>query len=367
MSVARTSLIAELETAIQNGTKSERIDTLRRITDLFLCTHDRLSEDQVDVFDEVIGHLVKRIETRALVELSERLSPIENAPIAVIQTLARDDEITVAGPVLINSTRLSTTDLVEIASTKGQGHLLAISGRRSLAEPVTDMLVKRGDLQVHRKLAASPDARFSEFGLSRLVKHATSDDTLTEKLGLRLDLPVHLLRELLAKAREIVRAKLLSLAPPDHRDEISKVLSDIDGEVLDGLRRAPDFDLARRVVHKMQVEGELDEIALLQFVKRSCYAESVMALSQMCGTPHDIIDKIMQSERREALIIPCRAASLSWTTVRALLQSMSGGLVAPDELEQLKSDFAKLSPPTAQRVLRFWCVQKAAGKDRFTT
>lgn len=365
MSVSRTSLIAELETAVQTGSKAERIDTLRRITDLFLSTQDRLTDDQVDVFDEVIGHLVKRMETRALIELSERISPIENAPIGVIQSLARDDEIAVAGPVLINSARLSTSDLVEIASTKGQGHLLAISGRRALAEPVTDVLIRRGDLQVHRKLAASPDARFSEAGLSRLVKCAEADDLLTERLGLRLDLPLHLLRQLLAKAREIVREKLLRLAPPGHRDDISQVLSNIDSEMMDGLPQPPDFDLARRVVHKMQVEGDLDEIALLQFVKRSCYAEAIMALSQMCATPHGIIDRIVQSDRREAMIIPCRAAALSWTTVRALLQYISRGLVAPDELEQLKADYAKLSPTTAQRVLRFWCVQKAAGKDGF--
>jgi hypothetical protein len=58
---------------------------------------------------------------------------------------------------------------------------------------------------------------------------------------------------------------------------------------------------------------------------------------------------------------------MSWTTVRALLQSISHGRVSPDELESLKADYAKLSPTTAQRVLRFWCVQKAAGKDGFST
>ena len=367
MTIARASLIAELEGAIQSGSKSERIDTLRRITDLFLSTQDRLNAEQVDVFDEVIGHLVKRMETRALAELSERLSPIENAPIGVIRSLARDDEIAVAGPVLLNSTKLSNSDLLEIANTKGQNHLLAISGRRALADMVTDALIQRGDVQVHRKLASSSDARFSEDGMSRLVKHAAADDTLTEKLGLRLDLSVHLLRQLLEKACDIVREKLLRLAPPDHRDEIKKVLSDIGSDVLDGLPPSPNFDLARRVVHKMEVDGELDEIALLQFVKGSRYAESIMALSQLCATPHEIIDKIVKSDRREAIIIPCRAAALSWTTVRAMLHYLSQGLVSPDELEQLKGDYAKLSPMTAQRVLRFWCVQKAAGKDGFQT
>ena len=70
MSRAGASLIAELESAVQSGTKTERVDTLRRITDLFLSTQDRLSAEQIDVFDEVIGQLGKQIETRALVELS---------------------------------------------------------------------------------------------------------------------------------------------------------------------------------------------------------------------------------------------------------------------------------------------------------
>ena len=363
MSIARTSLIADLEIAIQSGSKSERIETLRRITDLFLTTQDRLNAEQIDVFDEVIGHLVRRMETHALAELSERLSPIENAPVGVVQRLARDDEIAVAGPVLINSARLSNSDLVEIASTKGQGHLLAISGRRELAETVTDVLIERGDLQVHRKLASSADARFTEGGMSNLVKSAENDDTLTEKLGLRIDLPLHLLRQLLEKAREIVRERLLRLAPPDHRDEIRQVLLSIDGKILDDVQAVPNFDLARRIVHKMHVDGELDEIALLQFVKGARYAEAIMALAQLCATPHDIIEKIVQSDRREAIIIPCRAASLSWTAVRAILQYISRTPISPDELENLKADYARLSPMTAQRVLRFWCVQKAAGKD----
>jgi uncharacterized protein (DUF2336 family) len=365
MSATRRSLISELEGAIQKGSKAERIDTLRRITDLFLATSDRLNVEQIDVFDEVIGHIVKRMEARALAELSERLAPIEKAPIGVIRSLARDEEIAVAGPVLSASTRLTNDDLVEIASTKGQAHLLAISGRRALAESVTDVLVRRGDLQVHRKLAASPDAQFSDDGMSRLVRHAEKDDLLTEKLGLRLDLPLHLLRELLAKASEIVREKLMRFAPASHRDDIKEILAKLGQQVIDELPAAPDFDLARRIVHKMHVDGELDEVALLQFVKRERYAESVMALSQMCATPHDILHRLFQSDRNEALIVPCRAAGLSWTTVRAFLVSVSDRHLPPNELEELKSDYARLSQTTAQRVLRFWCVQKAAGKETF--
>ena len=63
----------------------------------------------------------------------------------LVRRLAKDDDIAVAGPVLTQSPRLPETDLVEIAKTKSQAHLLAISGRTGIAEAVTDVLVRRGD------------------------------------------------------------------------------------------------------------------------------------------------------------------------------------------------------------------------------
>ena len=86
-------------------------------------------------------------------ELSARLAPAEHAPFEVVQHLARDNEIAVAGSVLTGSNILRTSDLVEIASTKGQDHLLAISGRENLPEAVTDVIVDRGESRVIRKLA----------------------------------------------------------------------------------------------------------------------------------------------------------------------------------------------------------------------
>ena len=54
---ASHSLISELENAIESGSKDKRVDTLRRITDLFVSDADRLNDLQIDVFDDVLGHL----------------------------------------------------------------------------------------------------------------------------------------------------------------------------------------------------------------------------------------------------------------------------------------------------------------------
>jgi uncharacterized protein (DUF2336 family) len=135
MSNSTLAVIGELESALKDGSSAKRIETLRRVTDLFLDDADRLNEQQVKIFDDVLMHLIERIETKALVQLDSALAPVDNAPIEVIWRLADDDHIEVAGPVLVRSARLSDDDLVRIAERKSQQHLLAISGRASLVRP----------------------------------------------------------------------------------------------------------------------------------------------------------------------------------------------------------------------------------------
>jgi hypothetical protein len=63
------SIIAELEDAVKNGSSEKRVDTLRQVTNLFLHDGERLSDDQVKVFDDVLCLLITRVESRARAEL----------------------------------------------------------------------------------------------------------------------------------------------------------------------------------------------------------------------------------------------------------------------------------------------------------
>ena len=63
------SIIAELEDAVRGGSSAKRVETLRQVTDLFLNDGERLNDDQVKVFDDVLCLLIARVETRAKAEL----------------------------------------------------------------------------------------------------------------------------------------------------------------------------------------------------------------------------------------------------------------------------------------------------------
>jgi len=361
---AQQSLIVELEEAIQSGSSEKRVETLRRVTDLFLNDSDRLNEAQIGLFDDVLCHLIKRMETKALVELSEHLAPVDNSPIEVIRRLARSEEITVAGPVLTQSVRLTTSDLVEIAGSQSQQHLLAISGRRQLEEAVTDVLIDRGDREIVHRLARNAGARFSETGFTTLVRNAETDESLAEKLGLRLDIPLRLLRDLLLKATEAVRARLVSLAPPETRDEIQRVLAKISNEVTREATASRDFTQAQLGILAMKKEGRLDEAALLEFANRRLYEQMVAALSMLSSSSIDLIASLMKGARSNGLLVPCKAAGLEWPTVSAILCNRFAHHTMSDaDLALAKEDFLRLSQPSAQRILRFWQIRSKTTKE----
>jgi Uncharacterised protein conserved in bacteria (DUF2336) len=365
MAKAQDSLITELEHATHSGSPDQCIETLRRVTDLFMAGADRFTEDQVLLFEDVLGFLIQRIETRARAELSTRLALVGNAPIRVIRCLALDDEIMVAEPVLAGSPRLTGADLVQIARTKGQGHLLAISGRTHLDEAVTDILLDRGNRDVIHKLAQNSGARFSHAGFTTLVVKAENDDSLAEAVGLRLDVPKELFEQLLLQATKTVRSRLLSLAPPETQREIRRVLTLVSKEIGWEVTAPRDLTRAQQAVMEKHRNGALHETALMEYAKAHKYDELVAALSLLCSAPLDVIDSLMGSPRNDGLLIPCRVAKLSWPTVDTILDNrFVHHSLTPYDREKLSADYKRLSQATAQRVLDFWQARPAEAQQR---
>ena len=357
------SIIAELEDALRSGSSERRVETLRQVTNLFLHDVQRLSEDQVKVFDDVLCILVARVESRARAELSARLAPIDCAPFEVVQHLARDEEIAVAGCVLANSSRLRTSDLVEIASTRGQDHLLAISGRVNLPEAVTDVIVERGERKVIRKLADNASARFSDAGYSGIIARADADDELTEILGLRVDLPLKLLPDLLRRATDAVRARLMAMAPPEIQEEIKRVLKAIASAAQHDASLARDFGRAEQQVKVMKDRNELNDAAVIKFAEAKKFDEVAASLAILNSVPTEMMARLLEGPRSDLILIPCKSAGLNWLTVKAILSNRTVQQpISEATLNLAWKDFGKLSTETAQRTLRFWQVHNKLEK-----
>jgi uncharacterized protein (DUF2336 family) len=189
MSELAAALLTELDATLARVTPSRRLAMLRQMTDLYLSAAGLYTEEQTAVFDTLIKRLTQGVETRALVELSSRLAAMDSAPADTVVRLSSDDNPAVAAPVLEKSTVLTDGDLVGVAKTKSQGHLLAIAGRKHIADVVTDVLVERGNPAVKRKVTANGGAALSENSFARLISDARGDKDLAGMVKQRTDVP----------------------------------------------------------------------------------------------------------------------------------------------------------------------------------
>jgi uncharacterized protein (DUF2336 family) len=359
--VPAESLLDELQTTLAHGTVARRVETLRRVTDLFINGAMEYSDAQIGVFDDVFQCLIQHIEVSARALLSSRLAPIDTAPPRTIRSLAFDDLIEVAGPVLSQSGRLDDETLIELARSKSQAHLLAISSRKSLSDVVTDVLVLRGNDEVIQSTVNNAGAEISERGLTRLVNRAEGDDNLATCLGLRPAMPRHLYLTLLAKASATVRQRL-EAAHPAQAGEIPNAVR----EATRRARIAPSAisqqtAVAHALVKSLYEDGRLDEHQVTQFAEAGKFDETNAAIAALANIPVTIVEGMMVETRSEGIMILAKVSGMSWSTVRAIID-MRDDLVGgePTDLQACRDTYERLRPSTAQQVLRFHRMQQAA-------
>ena len=348
------SLIPELDDIVGHGDPKRRADAARRVSELFLQGAANFRSDHVALFDGVLTNLVPHADIAARAELAERLSLLANAPRGLVGQLAHEDEIAIAGPLLRRSPVIDEQMLVEIASAKGQGHLLAITERPTLSSDLTDVIVRLGDRNVVRRAAGNAGAAFSADGYSTLIKRAGQDGVLTIRLGQRDDLSPAQLKDLLAGSIDVIRRRMFQVVKPERQTAIKQAMTALSGVTERAERR--DFEAAQRTILKLHCDGALGEGALLNFAKAFKYEETVAALAAMTCIKIETLDRLIGGDRYDPILIAGKTLGLEWTTVRALIMLRLGPnrTASLAETENARVNFTRLMPSTAERVMRFW-------------
>ncbi|TYL78960.1 DUF2336 domain-containing protein [Bradyrhizobium cytisi] len=356
-------LIDQLETTLASPELSKRAELLRHVADLFVFGSGKFTEGQIDLFDEVMSTLLQNIECAARATFGSRLSRLPDAPPRTIRLLAFDDAPEVAAPVLEHSPRLDEVTLAENARTRSQDHLLAIAGRSQLTEPVTDVLVQRGNNDVAVRTAGNGGARFSPQGMSMLVKRARDNGALAMCIWSRPDIPRETLLKLFVHASEMVRCKL-EAADPRRAVLIRSAVAEASDE-LQMTARVGSSGHARAMaeVRSLHSGGILDEARVLGFIGERNFDKTAIALSLMSDLPIGAIERALVRSEPEQILILAKAIGLSWDTTKAILTFQRGS--APEakaRLEQCFASFFRLKPNTAKAALQFYRLRERAGQ-----
>jgi uncharacterized protein (DUF2336 family) len=238
---------------------------------------------------------------------------------------------------------------------------LAISKRNSLAIPVTDELVTRGNREVISSVATNNGACLSGFGFLQMIKRSENDSILAVQLGLRKDIPRQLFQQLIAKASDDVKRKLAQ-ERPDIAGQIQSSVTDIAGALHSKFGPATkNYFNAKRIVGGQHQCGNLNENSIFEYARSHKVEEATVGLSLLCSIPVDVIERALIENNREMTLILAKALDFSWETAMSLLfLRAKDHRIHAGDLENMREEFYRLNPETCQSVLKFYRSRKSA-------
>ena len=172
---------------------------------------------------------------------------------------------------------------------------------------------------------------------------------------MRSDIPRPHFLVLLEKASSAVRARLAA-ENPQAATAIEGVVAEVVGGIRDDARNSsPDFAAAQAAVERQNRLRRIGEAEIYQYARERKFEETAIALSILCDTPIDVVERALLDPGAEIVLILAKVAGLSATTTKAilLLRAADRGMSAKD-LDQALASFNRLQPETARRVLGFF-------------
>ena len=354
------SRLLDLINLAKEPSSDRRRELLRELTELFFVAPSSHAAGEAALFDAVLTKLSGEMEEAVRAELAVRLSSEEYPPRTLVKALA-NDVIDVAAPVLRRSNALTEGDLVEIATSQGQGHLRAVARRETLSEKLSDLIVERGDDQTLEVLLRNDGAVLSRAAHETAIDRATANPMLHEAVVDRASLPVDLLNEMYfvveARLRGQILARNAGVDPAALEQALSagrKRLASQNGHY------PPDFSDAEKTVRALLARKAVTPPVLAGMLRAGETTKFLIALAELADVDFHTARRILERRELDALALICKAADfdrpLFLTFAVLILDQETNAMGRAKEYASLYND---LSREAAQRTLRFWRMRRS--------
>lgn len=160
----------------KDSSASKRHQLVEHVTELFAARAHKNEPKEIETFNGILEGVFDTLDVKDKQKMAERLATIKVTSANLMYKLAQED-LPISQRVLEKSQVLKDAHLLEIAATKGDGHLMAISKRETLNAHVAKKLIERGSKEVKRSLAANLGADISPEDLEQIIKE------LPQKMG----------------------------------------------------------------------------------------------------------------------------------------------------------------------------------------
>jgi uncharacterized protein (DUF2336 family) len=359
------NLDALLDLARDKSNTSREI-LMATITDLFADTGRILSESERILSEDILRRLIEDVEVSVREALSERLSVLPNAPKPLLIKLA-DDEISVALPILKQSTVLQDADLIEIVRQKSMEHRLAVAMRSSVSADVSDSLVAHEEDKVVVTLLRNNGSKFHPVTMSRLVDESQNKEAYQEPLVNRRDLDPVLARRMYWWVSAALRKHIPENFKVDSAtldDAMEAAVHDVAGDDApistgDSAPKDADPDSNIESLEDLLAQSEVSGDQLVAQLRKGEVAAFQSALARQTRLRPTLLNRLIFEQGGEGLAIICRAQDMEPKIFSAIYRmtreaTEEGGDLPRGELVRITALYLDIRPDLARDVLRNW-------------
>lgn len=292
----RAAVASRMGAAV-DSLQSERRAQHRRIT--------------VEIMETLAIDAAERVRRRLAEAVKDASQASPEVVRRVIEVLARDTAIEVAGPVLEHSPLLSDDFLVGVVSApRNTGAVTAISRRHGVSSRVSDAISSSGDDHAIAALLANESAQIREATLDRLIDLAPEKPSWHAPLVARPKLSAGHVGKL---ARFVAMALVEELRKrTDLDEEASARLAEAMSRRIEeeGARNTP-VSAERSRALSLHGEGNLDELSLNEALTAGRRAFVMAALSVRSGLVEGVVHSMMSSGSAKAVTALAWKAGMS--------------------------------------------------------
>lgn len=358
MSNSHRKLESLVELAGENSSDRRR-ELLREITDVFLENPESYNETEAQYFGEIMGKVAYDLERQVREELARKLAEESAAPPELIRKLA-NDEISIAQPVIAKSPVLKQEDLIEIAESRGQEHMMAMTKRTDIGENLSEILVQKGDDRVVEGLVRNETAKISRDTMQKVVERSESSVVLQAPLVERPDLPADLMKDMLAFVSDDIKARIMDQTNLVNADKLDEILDNVGAKIeRKSALRKNSKSKPEVLIEELIKNGELNENKLVELAKQRKIPEFICGLAHIAELDLSATRRAIMDRSGEGLAIVCKSCGFAQATFSTFIN-----YVWPDSERSIEQScklialYNQVTMETAQRVMRFWRVRQ---------
>lgn len=348
-----SEMISDIISLAKESSPEKRHQLVEHVTGLFVNGADSYQTEEISLFNTVLESMLPTMDTALKKKVSSQLSEIEGTAREIAYALARDD-IDIARPMLTSSRSLRTEDILQLAKTMGQEHLLAISKRSFLESQVTDVLLERGERPVKQSVAANNGAEFSAWGTRVLIKLAEGDETIRNSMLERSDIS------------ESDFDKLIDQLPAAQQIVVRQMREENEGLILELFHQASKVVTGSKLERKatrINAKVALKEIragqrslgkAITQLSLSNNLFDVCFLLSEMAGLAQKYVTNVMLRYDATGIAVLCKALGVEGADYMALCRARATqNKLSQSTVEKWHSDYQSLTDRDARRLLSF--------------